>query len=220
MKTVQIEQQRVFHAFWWWGGINEQLVWTLLTISVPSGGFQQILRALLLCWHVKVQYGWKQILRSLSQNLPFFDSTTVDSNTGWCLFTTRHSVRPDFSDLFHIVLSSTYFLYGQQFYNKLDGLAMGSPLSRCSLLFNGAIWPCSPGTSPSHFFTYVDDTFLIWPHGKKKLEEFQVSWVIYIPTSSLPWKLVTRFKENPHLRIFVDMLPTVITWHIRVLCQC
>jgi hypothetical protein len=58
----------------------------------------------------------------------------------------------------------------------MDGVAMGSPFSPVIVNFfmedfeNKAIEQAAH--KPVYWFRYVDDTFVIWPHGQEKLTEF------------------------------------------------
>jgi hypothetical protein len=78
--------------------------------------------------------------------------------------------------LFKHVLTSTYFSFDGQFYEQTDGVAMGSPLSPVIANFfmedfeNKAL--SLSLHKPTHWFRYVDDTFIIWPHGQKRLTDF------------------------------------------------
>jgi len=78
--------------------------------------------------------------------------------------------------LFRHVLTSTYFCYDGQVYEQTDGVAMGSPLSPVIAKFfmedfeNKALEQATH--KPTCWYTYVDDTFAIWPHGRGRLTEF------------------------------------------------
>ncbi|XP_046387256.1 uncharacterized protein LOC124156642 [Ischnura elegans] len=78
--------------------------------------------------------------------------------------------------LFQHVLSSTYFLYQGKFYEQKEGVPMGSPLSPAiaNLFiedFEERALESAP-LHPKHFFGYVDDTFIVWPHGSESLTDF------------------------------------------------
>jgi hypothetical protein len=74
------------------------------------------------------------------------------------------------------VLTSTYFYFDRQFYKQTDGITIGSPLSPVIANFymegfeKKAIEQAAH--KPTCWFIYVDDTFVIWPHGQEKLTEF------------------------------------------------
>ena len=70
----------------------------------------------------------------------------------------------DILALYKHVLTSTYFCVDGQFYEQTDGVAMGSPLEMKT------IKKATP--RPACWYRYVDDTFVIWPHGKEKLMDF------------------------------------------------
>lgn len=84
--------------------------------------------------------------------------------------------QPDIINLFRHALSSTYFLYDGRFYEQTDGIAMGSPLSPAIANFYMEHFEQAALETaihkPTHFFRYVDDTFVVWPHGKETLQEF------------------------------------------------
>jgi len=64
----------------------------------------------------------------------------------------------------------------ERFYEQTNGVAMGSPLSPVIAIFymedfeRKAIEKATH--KPSCWYRYVDDTFVIWPHGKEKLMDF------------------------------------------------
>ncbi|GFG40774.1 hypothetical protein Cfor_06052 [Coptotermes formosanus] len=74
--------------------------------------------------------------------------------------------------LFRHVLTTTYFFFGGQFYKQTDSVAMDSPLSRIIANFfmedfkERAIQQATH--KPLCWFWYVEDTFVIWPHGPQK----------------------------------------------------
>lgn len=76
-------------------------------------------------------------------------------------------------ELFQFALTSSYFLYNEQYYKQQAGMATGSPLSRdlCMEQFEHVILERAP-FKLSCFMWYVDDTFTIWPHGIDKLNKF------------------------------------------------
>lgn len=83
---------------------------------------------------------------------------------------------PELTQLFRHVLTSTYFVFNGQYYEQTDGVAMGSPLSPVvANLFMENFEDIALETAelkPVCFYRYVNDTFVIWPHGKDKLQVF------------------------------------------------
>ena len=73
-------------------------------------------------------------------------------------------------------LRSTYFQFKNDFFEQVDGAAMGSPLSPVvANLYMENFEQCALKAfplSPRVWIRYVDDTFVIWPHGKDALSNF------------------------------------------------
>ena len=69
-----------------------------------------------------------------------------------------------------------YFCFDGKFYEQTDGVAMGSPLSPVIANFFMEDFEKRAIEQVPHkpvcWLRYVDDTFVIWPHGKQKLGEF------------------------------------------------
>jgi hypothetical protein len=88
----------------------------------------------------------------------------------------RQHFSEDILALFRHVLTSTYFSFGGQFYEQTDGVVMGSPLSPviCNVFMDDFEERALEQAihKPLCWFPYVDDTFVIWPHGPEKLEGF------------------------------------------------
>jgi hypothetical protein len=78
--------------------------------------------------------------------------------------------------LFQHKLTSTYFCFDGQYYEQTDGVAMGSPLSPVTANFYMEDFEKKAIEQATHkpvcWYRYVDDTFVIWPHGQDKLQEF------------------------------------------------
>ena len=66
--------------------------------------------------------------------------------------------------------------YKGKFYEQTDGVAMGFPLSPAVANFFMQKFEHqaldSAEKQPKYFFRYVDDTFVVWPHGEKELHKF------------------------------------------------
>ncbi|XP_060528287.1 uncharacterized protein LOC132703174 [Cylas formicarius] len=84
--------------------------------------------------------------------------------------------RNDVTELFRHCLTTTYFQWNKEFYEQVDGVAMGSPLSPViANFFIEKFEQQALNTAqkkPKCWFRYVDDTFVIWSHGEKELQIF------------------------------------------------
>ena len=78
--------------------------------------------------------------------------------------------------LTELCLRTTYLEFQEEFYEQVDGAAMGSPLS--PVIANIFMEDFEQealnfvADQPSLWVCYVDDTFVTWPHGLDKLENF------------------------------------------------
>jgi hypothetical protein len=74
------------------------------------------------------------------------------------------------------VLTTTYFQYNGEFFEQADGVAMGSPLSPAvANLFMEHFEEKALNSAPLRpkvFLRFVDDTFIVWPHGVETLKDF------------------------------------------------
>jgi retron-type reverse transcriptase len=103
---------------------------------------------------------------SLFTNIPIVDSLELLS----------HHFEDDVLALFKHVLTTTYVCFDGQFYEQTEGVAMGSPLSPVIANFFMEDFEKNAIEQATHkpvcWFRYVDDTFVICPHGQEKLEDF------------------------------------------------
>ena len=78
--------------------------------------------------------------------------------------------------LTELCLRTTYFEFQEEFYEQTDGAVMGSPLSPVTTnIYTEGFEEEALNTAddqPSLWVRYVDDSFVIWPHGPDKLEAF------------------------------------------------
>ena len=84
---------------------------------------------------------------------------------------------PQLVELIALCLRSTYFQFQNNFFEQIDGTYTHgvSPIPR----HRQPLYGRSGGTShalcplqPSLWLRYVDDTFVIWPHGEQELQSF------------------------------------------------
>ena len=89
----------------------------------------------------------------------------------------RTSLSPDqIHDLLLTCVSSSCFLFQGKFYEQTAGTSMGSPLSQILAdIFMEKFETSSLRSAdlqPSLCLRYVDDTFVLWPHGRDALQDF------------------------------------------------
>ena len=118
----------------------------------------------------------------------------------------RTNIPPDaICQLTETCLRVTYFMFENQFFEQIDGAAMGSPLSPIvanlymesferNALLSAKLTPCM-------WRRYVDDTFVLWPHSADQLEEFHAHL-----NKQHPQIQFTREEENNGQINFFDVL--------------
>jgi hypothetical protein len=83
---------------------------------------------------------------------------------------------PQTARLAEVCLKSTFFSFQGEFFEQTSGVAMGSPLSPIvANLYMEKFEKNALETyplKPSRWKRYVDDTNVIWPHGKEELDKF------------------------------------------------
>jgi hypothetical protein len=119
------------------------------------------------------------IIVSLFTNVPVDKALQVIRNKlhNDHILTERSSLEVEaIMELLEVCLTTTYFQVDDKFFQQKGGMAMGSALSPVvSNIFMEHSEELVLGTAnhrPSLWLRYVDDTFVIWPHGPDKLQEF------------------------------------------------
>ncbi|XP_046395470.1 uncharacterized protein LOC124162815 [Ischnura elegans] len=97
---------------------------------------------------------------------------------GKAISTLRKKFGEDTANLAEICLMTTYFKWKGEYYEQTEGAPMGSPISPAVANiymedFETSALEKAP-FKPSMWLRYVDDTFVIWRHGREKLEEFHL----------------------------------------------
>ncbi|PNF31038.1 hypothetical protein B7P43_G17855, partial [Cryptotermes secundus] len=79
-------------------------------------------------------------------------------------------------ELLEVCLRTTYFQVDDKFFQQKDGMAMGNSLSPIvSNIFMEHFEKLALDSAPykpSLWLPYVDDTFVVWPHGPERLQTF------------------------------------------------
>jgi hypothetical protein len=79
-------------------------------------------------------------------------------------------------ELLVVCLKTTYFQVDNKFFQQNDGMAMGE--ASCAAASNNHMEHFeelelrTSAHRPTLWLRYVDDTFVIWPHGPDRLQEF------------------------------------------------
>lgn len=107
-------------------------------------------------------------------------------------------------------LTSTYFSFQGAFYQQSSGTPMGSPLSPVVAdIFMEAFETVALDSSsykPKVWFRYVDDTFIVWPHGRETLDVF----LEHLNNQHCDIKFTMEIENNgslPFLDVLVKRLP-------------
>ena len=100
----------------------------------------------------------------------------------------NHITDKDTTKLVGICLTSTFFSFQGELYEKTYGVAMNSPLSPITAnLFVEDFETktlATPQFHPKKWKRFVDDTCFIWPHGHEKLDLFLNTLILYLTPSS------------------------------------
>jgi hypothetical protein len=97
---------------------------------------------------------------------------------------------------------ASYLSFAGQFYEKIDSMAMGSPLFPVIANFFmedfGEMAPYRAAHKPLCWFSYVDDTIVFWPHEPDRMRDF------YDHLNSVHWNIQFTIEREGHLR-FLDI---------------
>ncbi|XP_068918321.1 uncharacterized protein [Tenebrio molitor] len=139
---------------------------------------------------------------SLFTNVPVEDSVEIIKQS---LIT--QGLREDIPELVRFCLTSTYFLWKGNYYEQKEGAAMGSPLSPVIAnlfmeTFEQEALELAP-LKPKLWKRYVDDTFVVWPHGRESLDQF----LNHLNSLHSSIKFTMEIEENNQIP-FLDVLVT------------
>jgi hypothetical protein len=119
----------------------------------------------------------------------------------------------DKMELLDICFTATYFQFEDKFYQQKEGTAMGSSLSpMVSNIFMKKIEEISLDAAdhkPAKCLRYVDDTFVVWPHGPARLQQFHHHLSSLTPTIEFIIEVETN-DTFPFLD--VSVLKKVLNW--------
>jgi hypothetical protein len=114
---------------------------------------------------------------SLFTNLPVDEALKVISNKLHNDFNLveRSTLHPEaIMAMLKVCLRTTYFRMGDTFFQQKDGMTMGSSLSRIVsglyLVHLDNMTPAAALHKPPLCPRYLDDTFVVWPHGPEQLQ--------------------------------------------------
>ena len=112
-----------------------------------------------------------------------------------------------------LCLRSAYFHFKDDFYEQCDGAAMGSPLlpvvakHYVEAFEKRALW--SSTLSPKRWWRYVDNIFVVWPHGRIFLNMFYAHL-----NAQHPFIQLTKKEESggkiPFLHVVVEWRGTSV----------
>jgi hypothetical protein len=125
-------------------------------------------------------------------------------------------------ELLDVCLTTTYLQYEGKFYQQKEGIAMGnSPSPAVSNIFMEhfeEIALDSADHRPAKWIRYVDDTFVVWPYGPARLQQFlrhlnslrpAMKFTMEVEiNNTLPSLDVLAMKRAPNLAMKVYRKPT------------
>jgi hypothetical protein len=118
--------------------------------------------------------------------------------------------------LLEVCLKTTYFQVDDKFFQQKDGMAMGyapSPVVSNIYMENFeelALWTAAH--RPSLWLRYVDDTFVIWPHGPDRLQEFFCHINGIRPTIQFTMK-TEAYSKIPFLDVYIHQKTVINNYH-------
>ena len=103
---------------------------------------------------------------SLFTNVPLDETTQICLDKLYTLPNPPKLPRSDLKDLLVFATKRSHFVFDGQYYDQIDGVAMGSPLGPVlANIFTCDFeekWVMNNGARPTIWFRYVDDTFTLF----------------------------------------------------------
>nr|XP_023023996.1 uncharacterized protein LOC111512130 [Leptinotarsa decemlineata] len=132
---------------------------------------------------------------------------SIPINEALATIRTDHSFPQHVTDLAEHCLKNTYFIFDNQIYKQVEGAPMGSSLlpviANLFMMHFEKEALNNSRLKPTLWKRYVDDIFIIWPHGKQELNRF----VTYLNNIHPRIQFTTEREENRQLP-FLDLLIT------------
>ncbi|XP_015439279.1 PREDICTED: uncharacterized protein LOC107194204 [Dufourea novaeangliae] len=166
------------------------------TIGFPTYNLAKYLTSILtpLTGDILVSFD----VKSLFTNVPFNDNINI----------LKDKIPDNLIPLVHHCLTSTYFLFQDTYHEQVSGAAMGSAISPIVAHIyiehlDDRILKEAP-LKPSQWFRYVDDTFVVWSHGKNTFDDI----FNYINSLHPKIQFTMETKTEEHTILFLDVLVT------------
>lgn len=117
----------------------------------------------------------------------------------------QHHLEDDMLNLIAHYLMNTYFMFNGKRYKQLAGTPMGSPISPviANIFMRDFEEKAIDGAAlkPKLWLRYVDDTFVIWPHGRDTLDSF----LAYLNAQHRDIKFTMKVESHNQLP-FLDLM--------------
>ena len=129
---------------------------------------------------------------------------TIYSHKLYALANPPKLPRSVLKDLLVFATKRSHFVFDGQYYDQIDGVAMGSPLG--PVLANIFMcdfeekWVMNNGARPTIWFRYVDDTFTLFPN-----KDTAVQFLSYLNTRHKNIQFTTEFEQDEEIP-FLDVL--------------
>ena len=141
---------------------------------------------------------------SLFTNVPLDETIQICLDKLYALANPPKLLRSVLKDLLVFATKRSHFVFDGQYYDQIDGVAMGSPLG--PVLANIFMcdfeekWVMNNGARPTIWFRYVDDTFTFFPN-----KDTAVQFLSYLNTRHKNIQFTTEFEQDEKIP-FLDVL--------------